>query len=127
MTPATTLPVARPVAIPLREILPWALFGGLLLMLGIYFVGVEEGAVAMCRRRSSRSAMRAERRAASSRFSRRDCSASAAAPQKLIARRAQDRTRLVMRFSHAARRRLHQKSCPILTLSAGPREASVRP
>ncbi|PPQ37282.1 Probable cobalt transporter subunit (CbtB) [Rhodoblastus acidophilus] len=47
MTPATTLPVARPVAIPLREILPWALFGGLLLMLGIYFVGVEEGAVAM--------------------------------------------------------------------------------
>ena len=44
----TTSPlVATPVAIPLREILPWAIFGGLLLMLGIYFVGVEEGAAAV--------------------------------------------------------------------------------
>lgn len=44
---ATTLPVAHPVAIPVREILPWAIFAGLLLMLGIYFVGVEEGATAV--------------------------------------------------------------------------------
>lgn len=44
---ATTLPVAHPVAIPVRQILPWAIFGGLLLTLGIYFVGVEEGAVAL--------------------------------------------------------------------------------
>jgi len=44
---ATPLPVAHPAAIPLREILPWAVFAGLLLLLGVYFVGVEEGAVAM--------------------------------------------------------------------------------
>ncbi|HXW31185.1 MAG TPA: CbtB domain-containing protein [Xanthobacteraceae bacterium] len=31
----------------MREILPWAIFGGLLLILGIYFVGVEEGAAAV--------------------------------------------------------------------------------
>jgi hypothetical protein len=37
--------VASP--IPLREILPWAIFGGLLFLLAMYFVGVEEGAMAM--------------------------------------------------------------------------------
>jgi Probable cobalt transporter subunit (CbtB) len=47
MTAATTLPAARPVAIPVREILPWAIFGGLLLMLGLYFVGAEQGATAL--------------------------------------------------------------------------------
>jgi len=46
MSAANSLPVSRPVAIPLREILPWAIFGGLLLALGIYFVGVEQGATA---------------------------------------------------------------------------------
>jgi len=30
-----------------REILPWAIFGGLMLALGIYFIGVEEGAAAL--------------------------------------------------------------------------------
>jgi hypothetical protein len=44
---ATTLPVVHPVAIPAREILPWAIFAGLLLLAGIYFVGVEEGATAV--------------------------------------------------------------------------------
>jgi Probable cobalt transporter subunit (CbtB) len=44
---ATSLPVTLPVAIPVREILPWAIFGGLMLALGIYFVGVEEGAAAL--------------------------------------------------------------------------------
>jgi hypothetical protein len=34
--------VATP--IPVREILPWAIFAGLLLLLAMYFVGVEEGA-----------------------------------------------------------------------------------
>lgn len=47
MATATYLRVATPNAIPLREILPWAIFGGLLLLLGIYFVGVEEGAAAV--------------------------------------------------------------------------------
>ena len=47
MATATYLRVATRNAIPLREILPWAIFGGLLLLLGIYFVGVEEGAAAV--------------------------------------------------------------------------------
>jgi hypothetical protein len=47
MATATYLRVATPNAIPVREILPWAIFGGLLLLLGIYFVGVEEGAAAV--------------------------------------------------------------------------------
>ena len=47
MATATYLRVATPTAIPVREILPWAIFGGLLLLLGIYFVGVEEGAAAV--------------------------------------------------------------------------------
>lgn len=33
--------------IPLRQILPWAVFAGLLLLLAMYFVGVEEGAMAI--------------------------------------------------------------------------------
>jgi len=37
--------VASP--IPLNEILPWAIFGGLLCVLAMYFVGVEEGAMAV--------------------------------------------------------------------------------
>ena len=43
MTITTFAPSARPVAIPVREVLPWAIFGGLLLMLAIYFVGAEAG------------------------------------------------------------------------------------
>jgi hypothetical protein len=38
---------ARPPAIPLRDLWPWALFGGLLLLLAIYFVGAEEGATSL--------------------------------------------------------------------------------
>lgn len=38
-----TLP-ALPIASP-RELLPWVLFGGLVLMLLVYFVGAEAGAV----------------------------------------------------------------------------------
>ncbi len=40
-----TLGSATP--IPVREILPWAVFIGLLCLLGIYFIGVEEGAMAI--------------------------------------------------------------------------------
>jgi hypothetical protein len=40
-------PIARPVPIPVGQILPWAVFGGLLLLLAIYFVGVEEGATSL--------------------------------------------------------------------------------
>jgi len=36
-----------PPAIPVREILPWAILSSLLLVIGLYFVGVEEGALAV--------------------------------------------------------------------------------
>jgi putative cobalt transporter subunit CbtB len=39
----TSRPVAIP-AIPVHEILPWAIFGGLLMLLALYFVGAEQGA-----------------------------------------------------------------------------------
>lgn len=39
-----TTPAAMP--IPVREMLPWAVFGGVLL-LALYFVGVEEGATSL--------------------------------------------------------------------------------
>jgi len=38
---------AEPVAIPVRAILPWAVFGGLLALLAIYFVGAEQGATSL--------------------------------------------------------------------------------
>ena len=47
MTTTTFAPTARPVAIPVREVLPWAVFGGLLLIIAIYFVGAEEGATSL--------------------------------------------------------------------------------
>jgi hypothetical protein len=40
-------PVPHPTAIPLREALPWVIFGGLLLLLAIYFVGTEQGATSI--------------------------------------------------------------------------------
>ena len=33
---------ARPAAIPIRELLPWVIFAGLICLLGVYFVGAEE-------------------------------------------------------------------------------------
>lgn len=42
----TTQPVTLPV-IPLSELMPWALFGGLLMLLLIYFVGAEQGATSL--------------------------------------------------------------------------------
>jgi hypothetical protein len=39
-------PIAIPV-IPLRELLPWAIFGGLLMLLAIYFVSAEQGATSL--------------------------------------------------------------------------------
>ena len=39
-------PTSEPVSIPIREFFPWLVFAGVLL-LAIYFVGVEEGATAI--------------------------------------------------------------------------------
>jgi cobalt transporter subunit CbtB len=45
------VPVARsrpvPVSVPLREILPWAVFAVALGLLVIYFVGAEQGATSL--------------------------------------------------------------------------------
>lgn len=46
MTNAAVGPASPPIAIPVREILPWLVFGLLMLTL-IYFVGVEEGATSI--------------------------------------------------------------------------------
>jgi hypothetical protein len=39
--------VAAPIAIPVREVLPWAILGGLALALAYYFVGAEQGATSL--------------------------------------------------------------------------------
>lgn len=41
------IPTVEPISIPVREILPWAIFGGLLALLAIYFVGAEQGATSI--------------------------------------------------------------------------------
>jgi len=33
----------QPIPIPIRDVLPWAIFGGLLLFMMLYFVGAEQG------------------------------------------------------------------------------------
>lgn len=47
MSVATLPPLSRPATIPLRQIAPWAIFGGLLFLLVIYFVGAEQGATSL--------------------------------------------------------------------------------
>ncbi|CDX40811.1 conserved hypothetical protein [Mesorhizobium sp. SOD10] len=49
MSDTTFAPSYGPVAIPVRELLPWAIFAGLMLMMAIYFVGAEEGATSLIR------------------------------------------------------------------------------
>jgi hypothetical protein len=39
--------VTQPAAIPVRELLPWAIFAGIILLLMIYFVGAEQGATSI--------------------------------------------------------------------------------
>ena len=46
MSDRTYVPELAPAAIPVAEILPWAIFAAVLL-LAIYFVGVEEGATSL--------------------------------------------------------------------------------
>lgn len=47
MTIETLAPFRHPVSIPVREILPWAVFGGLIFLLALYFVGAEQGATSI--------------------------------------------------------------------------------
>ena len=41
------IPAVIPVRIPIREILPWAVFIGLLALIALYFVSAEQGATAV--------------------------------------------------------------------------------
>ncbi|AZK97245.1 MULTISPECIES: CbtB domain-containing protein [Streptomyces] len=48
--PLPSAPAAAPEAltpISLKEIAPWAVFGGILMLILLYFVGAEQGAVAV--------------------------------------------------------------------------------
>jgi hypothetical protein len=47
MVATVTVERPVPVVIPIRDLAPWAIFGGLLLLLMIYFVGAEEGATSV--------------------------------------------------------------------------------
>ncbi len=44
MNEAVFDPAVSPAPIPVFDLLPWAVFVGLLLLLAIYYVGAEEGA-----------------------------------------------------------------------------------
>lgn len=45
MAEAVVRPVLEPVAIPVRELMPWAIFASVLFLLMLYFVSAEQGAV----------------------------------------------------------------------------------
>lgn len=47
MTSAAFIQSKTPISIPAREILPWAVFGGLLCLGALYFVGAEQGATSL--------------------------------------------------------------------------------
>lgn len=47
MSQAIAIPAPIPLRIPIRQILPYAIFAGVLLLLGLYFVGAEEGALSI--------------------------------------------------------------------------------
>ena len=46
-SPALPRAVPTPVAIPLRELLPWAIFAGFVMLFLLYIVGLEQGATAL--------------------------------------------------------------------------------
>lgn len=47
MANATFGTAAPPIPIPVREIVPWAVLGGLVLFVLLYLVGMEQGATAL--------------------------------------------------------------------------------
>jgi hypothetical protein len=42
-----SVPAPIPIRIPLREILPWAIFVGVLSLIALYLVGTEQGALSI--------------------------------------------------------------------------------
>ncbi|MEX3969665.1 CbtB domain-containing protein [Paraburkholderia caribensis] len=49
MNDAVLQPVDALAPIPLRELMPWIVFGGLMMLLVLYFVGAEQGATSLVR------------------------------------------------------------------------------
>jgi hypothetical protein len=47
MSDTALSPAVRPVTVPIDDLLPWAVFAGVMLLLVIYFVGGEEGATSI--------------------------------------------------------------------------------
>jgi hypothetical protein len=47
LSAAEFVPPFEPIAIPLAELAPWAVFGIILALLLIYFVGAEQGATSL--------------------------------------------------------------------------------
>ncbi|MGH3860733.1 CbtB domain-containing protein [Actinokineospora sp.] len=47
MTHAVANPTPIPLSIPIRQTLPYAIFVGVLSLLAVYFVGAEQGALAI--------------------------------------------------------------------------------
>jgi hypothetical protein len=47
MNQAVFNPAATLEPIPLRDLLPWMIFGGLLMLLALYFVSAEQGATSI--------------------------------------------------------------------------------
>jgi hypothetical protein len=47
MAQTQATPDFRPAAIPLSEWAPWAIFAGLVMLLAMYFVSTEQGAIAL--------------------------------------------------------------------------------
>lgn len=47
MSEAVLKPAVVPAPIPVRALLPWAVFVGLILLLALYFVGAEQGATSL--------------------------------------------------------------------------------
>ena len=45
--PIAVEPSVIPAPVPVRELLPWALFAGVMLLLLLYFVGAEQGATSV--------------------------------------------------------------------------------
>ncbi len=47
MAQAAALPASLPVAIPLSEIAPWAVFAGVIMLSLLYLVGLDQGATSL--------------------------------------------------------------------------------
>jgi Probable cobalt transporter subunit (CbtB) len=47
VTQPAAIPTPAPVPIPVRDLLPWAIFAAALALVLLYFVGAEEGATSL--------------------------------------------------------------------------------